>query len=411
MSGASAFERLTERGYVQQCTHPEELAAALAAGPVTFYCGFDPTASSLHAGSMFPLMAMANLQRMGHRVIALVGGGTARVGDPSGKTELRQMLTDEQIATNSAGLREQISRFLDLDGDRGLLVDNAEWLLELKYIPFLRDIGRQFSVNRMLAGRGLQAADGARAVLHRVQLPDPARPPTSSSCTAATAAAWQIGGDDQWGNIVAGVDLVRRMEGAQVWGLTHPLLTTASGAKMGKTASGAVWLDADRCAPFDYWQFWYNVDDRDVVRLLKLYTFVDDTEIARLAALQGADIREAKRVLANEATALVHGAEAAAEAEAGARAMQGGRASDDLPTVPLAEPTRLLVALERSGDREVSRRSAPARCAGRGDGRRRSGARSGSAGRARRRGGDRPGGQEARGAVRDRGRRGMTARA
>jgi tyrosyl-tRNA synthetase len=348
MSGENAFERLERRGYLKQCTHPDELRAALGAGPLTFYCGFDPTATSLHAGSMFPLMVMANLQRLGHRVIALVGGGTARVGDPTGRTELRQMLTDEQIAANSAGLRRQIERFLDLDGERGILVDNAEWLLELQYVPFLRDIGRHFSVNRMLSAeaykqrmeRGLSFIEFNYQILQAYDFLELFR---RHGCRL------QIGGDDQWGNIVAGVDLVRRVEGVEVWGLTHPLLTTASGAKMGKTAAGAVWLDAAQCSPFDYWQFWYNVDDRDVIRLLQLYTFVDDARIAELARLEGAEIREAKRFLANEATGLLHGPEVAAEADRAAQAMVGAVASAELPTCALPEPTRLLAALELAG--------------------------------------------------------------
>ncbi|MEQ1502678.1 MAG: tyrosine--tRNA ligase [Myxococcota bacterium] len=343
-----AFEVLQSRGYVQQCTHPEELREALNAGPVTFYVGFDATASSLHVGSMFPLMVMANLQRLGHKVIALVGGGTTRVGDPSGKTELRQMLSDEQIAENSAGLREQISRFLVLDGERGVMVDNADWLLELKYIPFLRDIGRQFSVNRMLAAeaykqrleRGLSFIEFNYQILQAYDFLELFR---RHGCRL------QIGGDDQWGNIVAGVDLVRRMEGVEVWGLTHPLLTTSAGAKMGKSAAGAVWIDAARTSPFDLWQYWYNVDDRDVVRWLNLYTFLPDHEIAGLGALRGADLRDAKRVLATAVTTIVHGAEAAAAAEAGARAMVGAVAAEDLPTTPLSEPTRLSVALELAG--------------------------------------------------------------
>lgn len=339
---------LERRGYLKQCTHPEELGAAFGAGPVTFYVGFDPTAASLHAGSMFPLMVMANLQRLGHRVIALVGGGTARIGDPSGRTDMRQMLTDDEIAANSAALREQIGRFLTLDGVNGILVDNAEWLMKLQYIPFLRDIGRMFSVNRMLAAeaykqrleRGLSFIELNYQVLQAYDFLELFR---------RYGCRLQVGGDDQWGNILAGVDLVRRVEQTEVWGLTHPLLTTSTGAKMGKTASGAVWLDAARTSPFDYWQFWYNVDDRDVGRLLGLYTFLPDDEVARLSALSGADLREAKRVLASEATAIAHGREAADAAAAGAKAMVGGVASAELPTVALSEPTRLAVALERAG--------------------------------------------------------------
>lgn len=342
------LEVLQARGFVQQCSHPDEVRRALETGPVTFYVGFDPTAESLHAGSLLQIMLMANLQRMGHRVLALVGGGTARVGDPSGRSELRQMLSDEDIARNSAGLRRQLSAFLTLDGERGHLVDNADWLLKLEYIPFLRDIGRLFSVNRMLAAeaykirleKGLSFIEFNYQILQAydfLQLHD------RHGCTL------QIGGDDQWGNILAGVDLVRRMRSAEVWGLTTPLLLTASGEKMGKTAGGAVWLAPERFAPFDYWQFWYNVDDRDVGRFLRLYTFLPLDEVARLEALRGAELRDAKRVLANQATTLLHGADAARAAEAGANAMVGAAAASDLPAVALPGPTRLPDALVLAG--------------------------------------------------------------
>jgi tyrosyl-tRNA synthetase len=339
---------LESRGYVQQTTHPDELRAALSAGPVTLYVGFDPTAPSLHLGHLLQVMVMANLQRAGHRVIAVVGGGTARVGDPSGKTELRQMLTDEQIALNSAGLRRQLEQFLVLDGERGIMVDNSEWLMGLQYIPFLRDIGRHFSVNRMLAAeayklrleRGLSFIEFNYQILQAYDF---------LALHRAHGCCLQIGGDDQWGNIVAGVDLVRRLEQKEVWGLTTPLLLTAAGEKMGKTAKGAVWLDPDLLSVFDFWQYWYNVDDRDVIRLLKLYTFLSDAEIEPLARLEGAELRTAKRALANAVTTLAHGAEAAAAAEAGARAMAGGAASEDLPTHVLTEPTKLYAVLEASG--------------------------------------------------------------
>jgi len=343
-----AVQRLQSRGYVQQTTHPEELATAIDAGPIKFYVGFDPTAASLHVGHLMQIVLMAKLQQLGHVPIALVGGGTSRVGDPTGRTDLRQMLSDEQIAQNSAAFRRQLERFLVLDGERGILVDNADWLLELRYIPFLRDIGRQFSVNRMLTSeaykmrleRGLSFIEFNYQILQAYDFLELFR---------RFGCRLQIGGDDQWGNIVAGVDLVRRMEQGEVWGLTTPLLTTAAGAKMGKTAAGAVWLDGAMTSPFDYWQYWYNVDDRDVPKLLSLYTFLPDEEVARLSALKGADLRDAKRVLANEQTRLVHGEEAARAAEAGAGAMVGAVAGEDLPTVVLAEPTRLTVALETAG--------------------------------------------------------------
>jgi len=343
-----ALETLEARGFVQQMTHEDEIREALAGDPVRFYIGFDPTADSLHAGSLVQIMAMANLQRAGHRVVALVGGGTSRVGDPSGKTELRQMMTAETIAKNSAALKAQLERFLVFDGERGVMVDNADWLMQLGYIDFLREIGRHFSVNRMLAAeaykqrleRGLSFIEFNYQILQAYDF---------LALYRSHGVRLQLGGDDQWGNIVAGVDLVRRLEQSQVWGLTTPLLTTASGAKMGKTANGAVWLDADKLSPFDYWQYWYNVDDRDVGRFLKLFTFLDLERIAELEALQGAAINEAKRVLANEVTTLAHGADAAAQADAAAKAMVGGQASQEMPTHVVEADAPLFVVLEGSG--------------------------------------------------------------
>jgi len=343
-----ALETLERRGFVKQLTHDDEIRRALDGGPVTFYIGFDPTADSLHVGNLVQVMAMAFLQRAGHRPIAVVGGGTARVGDPSGKTELRKLLSDEVIAANSAALREQLSRFVTLDGEQGLLVDNADWLMGLGYIPFLRDVGRHFSVNRMLAAeaykqrleRGLSFIEFNYQLLQAYDFLQLKR---THSCQL------QVGGDDQWGNIVAGVDLIRRLESTQAWGLTTPLLTTASGAKMGKTAKGAVWLSADKLAPFDYWQYWYNTDDRDVGRFLRLFTFLEDDKIAQLEALPGRRINEAKRVLANEATALVHGEEEARKAAAAAKAMVGGKATGAMPTFEVTEDVPLYAVLADSG--------------------------------------------------------------
>lgn len=339
------FAFLQARGFVQQCSHPDEVRDALARGPVTFYIGFDPTAPSLHVGHLFQVMTMANLARLGHRAIALMGGGTARVGDPSGKSELRQLLSDEEIGRNSAGMGAQMARLLP---EGVTFVDNAEWLMELRYIPFLRDIGRHFSVNRMLAAeaykirleRGLSFIEFNYQILQATDFLELFR---------RYGCRLQVGGDDQWGNILAGVDLVRRLEQTEVWAFTTPLLTTSSGAKMGKTAAGAVWLDPALTPPFDYWQYWYNVDDRDVGRLLRLFTFLPDDEVRRLEALRGADVRDAKRVLANEATRLVHGDEAARTAEAAARAMTGAVAAAELPTVALAAPSRLCAALVTAG--------------------------------------------------------------
>lgn len=343
-----ALETLRTRGFVQQVTHPEELAARLTAGPITYYVGIDPTADSMHVGHLLPVMAMAWLQRAGHRPIAVVGGGTAMVGDPSGKTELRQMLTREQIVANSLALKAQLGRFLDFGPGKGLLVDNADWLLGLNYIDFLREIGSTFSVNRMLAveaykirlERGLSFIEFNYQILQAYDFLE---------LHQRHGCELQMGGDDQWGNIVAGIDLIRRKSGATSYGLTLPLITTATGAKMGKTATGAVWLDPDRLPPFDYYQYWLNIPDADVIRMLKLYTFLPLEQIDELAKLTGAQVREAKRVLAHEATALVHGEEAAQKAAAGARAMVAGAAAEDLPTHTVTGPTSLAAVLVDAG--------------------------------------------------------------
>lgn len=325
------FEILTTRGFVEQTTHEGAVHDLLTGEPVTFYTGFDPTGPSLHAGHLLPIMLMSWLQRAGHRPIALLGGGTAKVGDPSGKDETRPLLDDATIAANSAGLRGQLERFLTLDGEAGLLLDNADWIETLSYIGFLRDIGRLFSVNRMLSAeayrarleRGLSFIEFNYQLLQAYDFLTLFR---DHRCTL------QVGGNDQWGNILAGVDLIRRLHATEVHALTIPLLTTATGAKMGKTAGGAVWLDAGRTSPFDYFQYWYNCDDRDVGRLLRLYTFLPLDEIEALEALQGADIRRAKRILARECTRLAHGDAASQQADDAARAMVSASATADLPT-------------------------------------------------------------------------------
>jgi tyrosyl-tRNA synthetase len=325
------LQTLRERGFVQQISDEAALAALLAKGPLTFYAGFDPTASSLHVGSMIPLMAMAHLARAGHRPVAVLGGGTAMIGDPSGKTELRQMLTLETIQLNRLAIEPQVRRFLTDAADMALVVDNAEWLVPLNYLGFLRDIGRHFSVNRMLAAEAyrqrmekglsfiefnyqiLQAYDFL--VLHR-----------KYGCSL------QVGGDDQWGNILAGTDLIRRLHQTETYALTFPLITTAAGAKMGKTAAGAVWLSSERTSPFDFFQYFVNVDDRDVGRFLKLLTFLPMDEIHRLEALEGAELRCAKQTLAFETTTIVHGREAAEVAKNAAHAAFGGTGGDLVPT-------------------------------------------------------------------------------
>jgi tyrosyl-tRNA synthetase len=322
------YDELLQRGFIQQVSNEAALREKLSKEKITCYIGFDPTADSLHAGSLVPMMALAHMQRFGHRPIAILGGGTTMIGDPSGKTEMRKMLTREQIVANGEKIKRQFARFLDFESGKALFIDNAEWLLDLNYIDFLRDIGRHFSVNRMLAAEAykirlesglsfiefnyqvLQAYD--YLILHR-----------RYGCTL------QMGGNDQWGNILAGVDLIRRIEGVEVEAITFPLLTTADGKKMGKTAAGAVWLDAEKFSPYDFYQYWVNVDDRDIGRFLKYFTFLSLDEIKKLEALKGADLRQAKTVLAYEVTKNVHGEAAALEARQASQALFGGGADAD----------------------------------------------------------------------------------
>jgi tyrosyl-tRNA synthetase len=332
MSAANdILHTLRERGFVQQISDEVALASLLARRPVTFYAGFDPTASSLHVGSMIPLMAMAHLSRAGHRPVAVLGGGTAMVGDPSGRTELRQMMTVETIQANRLSIEPQVRRFVADAGENAIVVDNAEWLAPLNYLTFLRDIGRHFSVNRMLAAeaykqrmeKGLSFIEFNYQILQAYDY---------LVLYRKYGCALQVGGDDQWGNILAGTDLIRRLHKAETYALTFPLITTAAGAKMGKTAAGAVWLSAERTSPFDFYQYFVNVDDRDVGRFLKLLTFVLLDEINRLASLEGAELRTAKQTLAFEVTAIVHGKDAAEVAQNAGRAAFGGGGGDLVPT-------------------------------------------------------------------------------
>jgi len=335
-----ALQILRERGFVQQLSDDAGLEARLRAGSVCFYAGFDPTAASLHVGSLIPLIAMAHLARAGHRAIAVLGGGTAMVGDPSGKTEMRQLITQEAIQANRRKIEPQIRRIIGGEsGADAIAVDNAEWLLPLNYIAFIRDIGRHFSVNRMLSAEAykLRLEKGLSFIEFNYQLLqayDFLVLNEKYDCTL------QIGGDDQWGNIVAGIDLIRRVRQKETFALTFPLLTTASGAKMGKTAAGAVWLDAALTSPYDFFQYFVNVDDRDVIRFMKLLTFIPTGEIERYAQLQGAALREAKRALARGVTEVVHGAAAAAEADHAASAAFGGAGASDasVPTYEVTEP-------------------------------------------------------------------------
>ena len=339
MATSDFLTEATERGFIRDCTDIEALAAMMQAGPISAYIGFDCTADSLHVGNLVGIMSLRLLQKHGHKPVVLMGGGTTRIGDPSGKDESRQMLTDATIAANMAGIRRCFAPFLRFgDGPSdAMMVNNADWLDQLSYIGLLRDVGTHFTVNRMLT------FDSVRLRLDREQ------PMTFLEFNYMILQSYdfrelhrrhgvvlQMGGSDQWGNIVSGMELTRRSDGKHVFGLTTPLISTASGAKMGKSAAGAVWLAADRLAAYDYWQFWRNTEDADVGRFLRLFTELPLEEVARLAALEGAGINEAKKVLANEATRLAHGEEAAIEAaETARRTFEEGAAADSLPTVTI----------------------------------------------------------------------------
>ncbi len=314
----TVYDTLKKRGFIEQVTDEEEIKNLLK-NKVTCYIGFDPTASSFHVGNLVPLMALAHMQRFGHRPIALIGGGTGLVGDPSGKDQMRQILTHEEINRNAEAQKKQFSLFLDFSEGKALLLNNADWLTKLNYIEFLRDIGVHFSVNRMLATESIRIRleSGLSFIEFNYQL-------------LQAYDFWylfkhyncliQMGGSDQWGNIVAGIDLIRRLEGKQAYGITFPLIMTADGKKMGKTEKGAVWLDPNRTSPYEYYQFWINTDDRDVKRFLSLFTFLSMEEIEELGRLEGADLRKAKEVLAFEATKIVHGEEEAKKARNASRA-------------------------------------------------------------------------------------------
>jgi tyrosyl-tRNA synthetase len=322
MSG-NIYDELKERGFVAQASDEGALRQMLGGKPITFYVGFDSTATSLHAGSLVPIMAMVHLRRAGHRAIAVVGSGTTMVGDPSGKTEMRQMLDEKTIRSQGQAILIQLARYLHFDGTNAIAVDNADWLLPLNYVGFLRDIGRHFSVNRMLAAEAykLRLEKGLTFIEFNYQLLQAYDYLTlyrKYNCTL------QMGGDDQWGNILAGVDLIRRVESGAAEALTFPLLTTASGAKMGKTAQGAVWLDAVLFSPYEFYQYWVNCDDRDVGRFLKIFTLLPLDEVRRLEALKDSEVNEAKRILAFEATKITHGEKAADEARAASAAAFGG---------------------------------------------------------------------------------------
>ncbi|MFP4300714.1 MAG: tyrosine--tRNA ligase [Spirochaetaceae bacterium] len=348
---AHVLDTLRERGFVAQVTDEEALRKRLEAGPVTFYLGIDPTGKSLHAGHMVPLYMMTHLAAAGHSAIALMGGGTARIGDPSGKIEMRKMLSIEQINANAESMREQVARFLSIKNTDARMVNNADWLAELNYIEFLRDIGRHFSVNRMLSFETykMRLETGLSFIEFNYQL---LQSYDYLELHRKYGCDLQIGGDDQWGNIVAGADLIRRVTGEEAYGLTCPLITRADGKKMGKSEKGAVFLDPELFSPYDFFQYWRNVPDSDVEKFLLLYTFLPVEECKELGNLEGQEINRAKERLAWELTNIVHGEEEANKALEAARAAFGGGAgaggsgSSDRSAIPSIE---LPVATLREG--------------------------------------------------------------
>ncbi|HKM42480.1 MAG TPA: tyrosine--tRNA ligase [Limnochordia bacterium] len=331
----NAFDVLEERGFVEQGTHPEELRELLGKESVTFYVGFDATASSLTMGHLIPLMSMLHLYKAGHRPIFLLGGGTTMIGDPSGKSDMRQMLNEETINANVESFRRQFSKFVNFDDGSAILENNASWLLDLNFMEFMREVGRHFSVNRMLTmdayksrlESGLTFLEFGYLLIQSYDYLELFR---RHNCRL------QMGGNDQWSNIIGGYELVRKVEGKPVFGLTLKLLTTSAGTKMGKTEAGTIWLDRERTSPYDFYQYLRNVDDADVERMLALLTFLPMDEVRRLSALEGSEINKAKEVLAFEVTKFVHGEEEASKAESTAKALFGGGGVDEnMPSTTL----------------------------------------------------------------------------
>ncbi|MFH2002564.1 MAG: tyrosine--tRNA ligase [Planctomycetota bacterium] len=319
----NVYDVLKDRGFFQQVTDEDAVRGLFEQGRVTAYTGYDPTADSLHVGNLLTIMPLMHLERAGHRPLAVVGGGTVMVGDPSGKTELRKMLDKDTIGKQTSAIRGQLSAYLDFDSGKSIIENNADWILDLNYIEFLRDIGKHFSVNRMLSFESykIRMETGLSFLEFNYQI---LQAYDFLVLFRKHGCRLQMGGSDQWGNIVAGTDLIRRMESAEAQGMTYPLVTTASGVKMGKSVAGALWLDSKRTSPYDYYQFWVNCDDRDVGKFLALFTFLPMDEVRRLAALEGAEINDAKKVLAFEATAITHGREEAERAREAALSAFGG---------------------------------------------------------------------------------------
>ncbi|TAH61564.1 MAG: tyrosine--tRNA ligase [Gottschalkiaceae bacterium] len=332
----NVFDVLMERGYIAQTTHEEEIRELLDKESVTFYIGFDPTADSLHVGHFIAMMFMAHMQRGGHKPIALLGGGTAMVGDPSGRTDIRQMLTKEKIEHNVNSIKKQLEKFIDFRDDKAILVNNADWLLDLNYVDFLREVGTHFSVNRMLTAecfkqrleKGLSFLEFNYMLMQGYDF---------YVLNEKYGCKMQLGGNDQWSNMIAGMELVRRKAGKQVYAMTCTLLTNSEGDKMGKTAKGAVWLDPEKTTPYEFYQYWRNVDDEDVDKCLRMLTFVPMDEVRRLSQLEGAEINEAKKILAFEVTKLIHGEDEARKAAETAEALFGsGGDVDSMPTTELS---------------------------------------------------------------------------
>src|SRR5438132_9877210 len=347
----NALDILRARGFVAQVSDEDALRRAFDSGTVTLYQGFDPTATSLHVGHLFGIMLLANLQEAGHRPIAVVGGGTGMIGDPTGRDAERPLLTIEQVRHNVAGIRRQFSRYLDLEGGRALMVNNADWLLDLKWIEFLRDVGRHFTVNQLMQHGTYweRFQDGSFSFIELnyalVQAYDFLHLYREFGCIL------QIGGNDQWFNILAGRDLIRRAEGGEAFALTTPLVTSTSGEKLGKTAGNAVWLDPRLTSPYDYYQYWRNTEDADVGRFLRMFTFVPLEEIAELERLSGVELNRAKEILAFEATSITHGEDEARKAEETAHARFGGSGTDQGPSVVVPEPTSVV---DRAGEAGVA---------------------------------------------------------
>ena len=330
---ANVLDELLERGYIKQFTHEAETRELLDKEKITFYIGFDPTADSLHVGHFIAMMFMAHMQRAGHRPIALLGGGTAMVGDPSGKTDMRKMLTKEQIQHNVDSIKKQMEKFIDFTDDKALIVNNGDWLLDLNYIDFLREVGAHFTVNKMLSAecfkKRLATENGLSFLEFNYML---MQGYDFYVLNKKYGCKMELGGDDQWSNMIAGVDLVRKKSRENVFAMTCSLLTNSQGEKMGKTVGGALWLDAEKCSPFDFYQYWRNVADADVEKCLKLLTFLPMDKIRELSSLEGAEINEAKKVLAFEVTKLIHGEEEAKKAEEASQALFAG--GNDMTNVP-----------------------------------------------------------------------------